>query len=274
MATQRGLRVRGALAFAAVAFCGSAGAQQPDLSGMWSDPPSTVLDTFCLFWCSDVGLGRLEALLDDPANDTRPTVELLGEAAGYQLEQYVRPRLTPAALESMNLDPADDPSFLECVPWPFAREIFAPHQLKLAQLRDRVEMQYGEWNTRRTVYLDGRAAPAAPGPMGHSIGRYEGGALVVETSGVPAGLAPWGAGFPIPLFPFDGKHSDQLRVRETYTRSADGERLLMTATLEDPWALREPLELKKVWAWAPDQAISPYENCEKPDEFTRGTEKP
>ena len=239
---------------------------------MWSDPPSTVLDTFCLFWCSDAGLTRLEALLDDPANDARPTVELYGVAALHQREQYVRPRLTPAALENVDLDPADDPSFLECVPWPFAREIFAPHQLKIEQIRGRVEMQYGEWNTKRTVYLDGRAAPAPPGPMGHSVGRYEGDALVVETSGVPAGLAPWGAGFPLPLFPFDGKHSDQLRVRERYTRSVDGERLLMTATLEDPWALREPLELKKVWGWAPDQEISPYEDCEKPTEFTRGTE--
>ena len=159
-------RSRMVVTLAAAALCGSAGAQQPKLSGMWSDPPSTVLDTFCLFWCSDAGLTRLEALLDDPANDARPTVELYGEAALHQREQYVRPRLTPAALENVNLDPADDPSFLECVPWPFAREIFAPHQLKIEQIRGRVEMQYGEWNTKRTVYLDGRAAPATPRTYG------------------------------------------------------------------------------------------------------------
>ncbi len=104
--------------------------------------------------------------------------------------------------------------------------------------------------------------------MGHSVGRYKGETLVIETSAIPSNLAPWGFGF-IP-FPFDGKHSDQLRAVEVYTRSADGNRLLLSATLEDPWALREPVVLKKVWSWAPDQEISPYEDCERPTEFSRG----
>ena len=269
-------RCRAAAGLAFLALAGPVSAQQPrpDLTGMWSDPPSTLVDTFCLFWCSDAGLGRLNALLDDPANDKRPTIELLGEAARFQRDEYVRPRLTAAGLENTGLDPADDPSFLECVPWPFAREIFAPHQLQIEQLGDRVEMQYGEWATKRTIHLDGRAPPAgrAPGPMGYSVGHYDGDALVIETSGIPANLAPWGAGFPIPLLPFDGRHSDHLRVSECYTRSAEGDRLLLSATLEDLWALREPLVLKKVWGWAPDQVISPYDQCEKPTEFTRGAE--
>jgi hypothetical protein len=40
--------------------------------------------------------------------------------------------------------------------------------------------------------------------------------------------------------------------------------------MQDPWGLTEPLRLKKVWSWAPDQEIFPYENCEPPTEFTRG----
>jgi hypothetical protein len=106
--------------------------------------------------------------------------------------------------------------------------------------------------------------------MGYSIGRYEGEALIIETSAIDANLAPWGYGF-IP-FPFDGKHSDQLRAVERYTRSAEGDRLLLSATLEDPWALREPVVLKKVWSFAPDQVISPYEDCERPSEFSRGVQ--
>ena len=105
--------------------------------------------------------------------------------------------------------------------------------------------------------------------MGHSVARYEGDALVIDTSGISANLAPWGPGF-VP-HPFDGKHSEQLRVVERYTRSEEGDRLLLSATMEDPWALREPVVLKKVWSWAPDQEIFPYEDCERPTEFTRGT---
>ncbi len=205
----------------------------------------------------------------------RSSPDLYGEAATFQLEGDLKPRLTAESVATLGLDPADDPGFLECEPWAFAREIFAPHQLRIEQLADRVELKYGEWTVRRTIYLDGRKPPAGEGatPMGYSVGRYEGDALVVETTHIAANLAPWGFGFPIP-FPFDGRHSDQLRAVERYARSEDGERLLMSATLTDPWALREPVTLKKVWAWAPDQEIAPYEDCERPTEFQRGVSQP
>ena len=116
---------------------------RPDLSGMWSDPAG-LEDTFCIFWCTDAGLERLAELLDDPANDARPIIELYADAGRYQRDQYLRPRLTPAAVATLGLDPADDPGFLECEPWAFAREIFAPHQLQITQHADRVELLYGE----------------------------------------------------------------------------------------------------------------------------------
>ncbi len=263
------------LAFSLVAPA-TAQPRAPDLSGMWSDPPATLEDTFCTFFCTQAGLDKLEALLADEANDDRSIPDLFTEAAAFQLETYVKPRLTPAAVATLGLDPADDPGFLNCEPWAFAREIFAPHQLQIEQLADRVEMLYGEWTIRRTVYLDGREPPAghAATPMGYSVGRYENGALVVETTRIAANLAPWGGGFPRAALPFDGRHSDQLRAMERYTRSADGERLLLSVTLEDPWALREPVTLQKVWAWAPEQEIAPYDSCEPPTEFSRGVSQP
>ena len=243
----------------------------PDLSGMWSDPAG-LEDVFCLFWCTDTGLERLAELLDDPANDARPLMELYADAGHFQLDRYLRPRLTPAAVATLGRDPADDPGFLECVPWAFAREIFAPHQLQIEQHADRVELLYGEWTIRRTVRLDGRGptADVASSAMGHSVGRYEGGELVIETTGINANLAPWGVGFPAGGEIFDGRHGDQLRSIERYSRSADGQRLLLSVTLEDPWALREPITLKKVWHWAPGQQIAPYEDCKRPTEFSRG----
>jgi hypothetical protein len=262
------------VALAAGTLASPADAQQrpPDLAGMWSDPPATLVDTFCLFWCSDAGIERLNALLDDPANDERPTQALYADAARYQYDEYLRPRMTAAGLAALNTDPADDPGFLNCEPWGFAKEIFAPHQLEITQHADRVELRYGEWEIKRTISFNDRARPAdrSSSPMGYSVARYEGAALVIETSAIDANLAPWGLGFPAP-FPYDGRHSEQLRVVERYTRSEDGERLLLAATLEDPWALKEPVVLKKVWAWAPDQEIFPYDQCEPPTEFTRGT---
>ncbi|MCH8971316.1 MAG: DivIVA domain-containing protein [Acidobacteria bacterium] len=54
----------------------------------------------------------------------------------------------------------------------------------------------------------------------------------------------------------------------------DGERLLLSVTVDDPWSLKQPVVLKKVWGWAPDQEISAYENCEPPTEFSRREDRP
>jgi len=262
-------------AFPLIGLATSAFSQdRPDLTGMYSDPQG-LEDFFCSFWCSDAGLERLNELLDDPANDERPIMDVYAEAATFQRDEYMHPNLTEAGAATLGLDPADDPGFLYCEPWGFAREIFAPHQLSLEQHDDRVEMLYGEWTIRRTIWLDGRepAADLAPSSMGFSLGHYEGDTLVVETTHIGANLAPWDGGF-FTTNVFDGRHSDSLRAVERYTRSADGQRLILDVTLEDPWALREPIAMKKVWHWAPEQEIAPYEDCERPTEFSRGVNQP
>jgi len=233
---------------------------------MWSNPPSTPVGVFCSFLCTDAGIKRLNALLDDPANDSRAFEQLQTEAKTYE-QEYIRSRLTAAALQTYPLDPADDPGFLRCEPWGLARQMFAPHQLEIRQRgNDRMELRYGEWDARRTIYLDGRKRPVnqAPSALGYSVGRWEGETLVVETSGIAANRAMW------PDFNATAQHSDQLKVVERYTRSKDVNTLLLAATIEDPWSLREPLVIKKIWRWAPEQKIAPYKNCERPTEFKRG----
>ena len=234
----------------------------PNFEGMWSDPPVTAEDTFCAAWCTDVGLERLNVLLDDPANDARPYADLSSEADRYQRQQYIRARLTDAALKKFPLDPALDPGFLRCEPWGVARQIAARHQLRIRQQgRDRLELRYGEWDAYRTVYLDGRKRPASQPPtsMGFSVGRYEGDTLVIETSGISANLTS-----------YSSDHSDRLRIVERYTRSTDGKRLSLSATLEDPVSLRQPLVLKKVWSWSPKSEIAPYKDCQPPTEYSTG----
>jgi hypothetical protein len=131
-----------------------------------------------------------------------------------------------------------------------ARQVAARHQLELHRVGDRLDMHYGEWDAHRTVHMDGRAAPEGtePSPLGYSVGHYEGDTLVIETTHIRANITTWRS-----------RHSDQLRITERYVR--DGDRLLMTATMEDPWGLREPLQIMKVWRWAPEQEIYPYDDC-------------
>lgn len=231
--------------------------------GMWSDPPNTIAADFCRAWCTDTGISRLNALLDDPSNDARPVEQLRTDASNYQRDKYIRPLLTDAALKTYPLDPADDPSFLRCEPYGFAKQIFAPHQLEMRQLdKNRLELHYGEWDARRTVYMDGRKRPpnSPSTPLGYSVGHWEGETLVIETSGIRANITPW-----------QSQHSEQLTVLERYTRSQDGKTLALSATLRDPWAFKQPIVVKRVWGWRPDQTIAAYDQCEIPKEFKRGT---
>jgi hypothetical protein len=223
---------------------------------MWSDPPRTALDVFCMFACTDTGLRRLAQLLDDPANDARPYAELAADASQHQLDDYLRPHLTEAALAAAPLDPLQDPGYLNCEPWGFARQTFAPHQLEVKQYPDRVELHYGEWDARRIVRLGERATPRdrSHAPLGYSVGHYEGDTLVVETSMITANIGP------VRVFE-EGRHSDELTAIERYRRPAP-ERLELTATLTDPVTFREPIVLKKVWKLAPEQRIGPYDSCE------------
>ena len=226
----------------------------PDLAGMYSDPPNTALDMFCFFACTDVGLRRLAALLDDPANDAKPYTALSADATQHQFDEYLRPHLTEAALAAPMPEPLQDPGYLHCEPWGFARQLFAPHQLEIKQYPDRVELHYGEWDAHRTVHLGERAPPTdrAHVPMGYSVGHYEGDTLVVETTLITANFGPTRL--------WEGLHSDQLTAVERYRRPTP-ERLELTARLTDPPTFREPVELKKIWRYAPDQQIAPYD-CE------------
>ncbi len=239
------------------------GAQAPSRSvfeGMWSDPPATAVGWFCAGWCTDAGIEHLNRLLDAPANDTRPFPDLMAEATRYQMNAYIVPRLTESARKTYPLDPADDPSFLRCEPYGLSRQMRTRHQLEIRRVgTDRLEFRYGEWDARRTIYMDGRPLPANPEltRLGTSVGRWDGDALVIESVGVRAHLGN-----------FNVMQTDQLRVVERFTRSSD-DTLLLTATIDDPGAFQAPVVLKRIWRWAPEITILPYEDCEIPAEFKR-----
>jgi len=234
--------------------------QRLNLEGMWSDPQPDLIDSLCGSACTDVGVDQLNALLDDPANDDRSYDELSDEAREAE-RTYLRSLLTAAALETFPLDPAaDDRGFLYCEPWGVARQTTARHQLEIRDFGDHLTLRYGEWAAERTVYMDGREPPAnaVPTGMGFSVGQYDSDGLVIETSGISANIISRPDRF---------QHSDQLRIVERYTKSDDGLRLLMTVSHEDPWALKEPFVLNKVWGWAPEETIHPEVDCERATEF-------
>ena len=134
---------------------------------------------------------------------------------------------TPPALQY-------DPYFMEAVQWP-----------------DRVLFRYEKDDQLRTVWLDGREPPLNDYTLqGFSVGRYEGDALLVETTQFTFDIT----GFD----DYNGIPSSQLKkVTERYWR--EGDELRMTLTVEDPLFLREPASYTTRWLPAPEgYRLNPY----------------
>jgi hypothetical protein len=111
-----------------------------------------------------------------------------------------------------------------------------------------VHIEYGEF-TRR-IYTDGRAHPASltPSYLGHSIGHWEGGTLVVDTTGFAE--HPWGNGRGIPS-------GTQRHAVERLTLSEDGRNVQIEYLVEDPEYLTEPVTNSISWGHAPDMQMLP-----------------
>jgi hypothetical protein len=88
--------------------------------------------------------------------------------------------------------------------------------------------------------------------MGHSVGRYDNGALVVDTLGLaPDIFYPAWSG---------GGYSDQAHAVERYTIAENPRRLEVEVTIDDPKMLTEPYTFRKVWLHTPDVELV-HDSC-------------
>lgn len=100
---------------------------------------------------------------------------------------------------------------------------------RIIQNRDNIVIQYGQMDLKRTIHMNMKSHPAnaRPSRAGHSIGRWEGDVLVVDTAGFQPGIL----NFPVP-------HSDQLHVIERFSLDPATMRLTRTYEADDPVYLK------------------------------------
>jgi hypothetical protein len=115
-------------------------------------------------------------------------------------------------------------------PWKFAMSYTSKGLTHIYVLHET-----GDAGAHRVIYMDGRKHPVDPVPTwwGHSIGRWEGDTLVVDTIGYND------------KFWFDSRgtpHTEQLHTVERYTRTSWG-RLRHEFLLDDPGAFSRPVTL-------------------------------
>jgi hypothetical protein len=100
----------------------------------------------------------------------------------------------------------------------------------------------------RQVYLDGRSHPADPNPtwMGHSIGRWDGDTLVVDTLGFNS--RGWNDPYP---------RTEMMRLEERYTRTAYGW-MDVRVTITDPGVLTKPWVQRLRFDLVPQEDLVEY----------------
>jgi hypothetical protein len=154
-------------------------------------------------------------------------------------------------LENAQADPDSGPDPTErCIPPGVPRIMLQPFPWEIVHARDRVVMIFEYQSLVRQIFTDGRGHPKDLDPtyMGHSIGRYEGDTLVVDTIGFND--KTW-------LDPMGLPHSGALHVVERIRR-IDHVTLEVVYTIDDPKAYTKPWTAQKIFKLKPDWQIKEY----------------
>lgn len=107
----------------------------------------------------------------------------------------------------------------------------------------------------QVYFADEHPTDLEPSYGGHSIARWQGDTLLVDTIGYNGrGVLN------------DVVHSTEMRMTQAITKSADGTTLHIDITLEDPATFTEPVELKREWAWVNGQQPLEFDCEENPRE--------
>jgi hypothetical protein len=123
---------------------------------------------------------------------------------------------------------------------------------RITQSKDTIVLTYGQFNLKRTIHMNLKQHPAdiKPSRAGHSIGRWEGDVLVVDTVGFLPGFIT------TPV-----RHGDKLHVVERF--SLDPKTMVLTRSYE----AEDPVYLKSKYTGTDDIQVAdvPYapEKCKE-----------
>jgi hypothetical protein len=168
------------------------------------------------------------------------------DPVGYDVTERGKAQL---ALYKEENDPV-----LNCEKHGLPRSIYGVYPRSISHARNTLEFHYEYMDVRRIVHLDQKSHPTT-GPrthVGHSIGRFEGNTLIIDTANFSA--QSWGNGRGL-------DSSDQKQLNERYTLSEDGHTMKVTFTLTDPVYLTKPVVETYSFRYSPDYKIGAF-NCD------------
>jgi hypothetical protein len=213
--------VRGALPFAAKAREPRRPSGEPNIAGDWA-PEQVVMADPRGTGGGLVPLSQLETI--KPGERRGGARRGGGPPAGPRL--YGGTELTPLGEQAATKFTRDDNPRFRCettsivFDWTFDGPVN-----RITQNRDSIVIEYGQMGLRRTIHMNMKSHPAnvKPSRAGHSIGRWEGDVLVVDT----VGFLPGVLSAPV-------RHGDKLHVVERFTLDPKTMKLTRAYVAEDP----------------------------------------
>ena len=140
--------------------------------------------------------------------------------------------------------------FTECRAKGMPYIMASAYPLEFIAQGENILIRIEEFDTERLVHMNAPpvAVPESYTLLGHSRGRWEGDALVVETDGIEASY----------LYSDGTPQSRSINLVERFEMNDAEERLYYTLSITDPESFTETLEFSRYWVWQPDIRIQPY----------------
>lgn len=170
----------------------------------------------------------------------------------WSLRDSVRALTEEGAAIQAAYDITTDSPAGKCISYPTPTFLGVPYLNEIEIGDDRVTITGELYDTVRTIYTDGRGHPAN-GELtnqGHSIGRWEDGALVVDTTLLEEHRSSLIDGSPM---------GTRRRITERFRLSPDRTRLLIDFHVDDPDYLAEPFSGTLEWVYTPQLDIIPID---------------
>jgi len=184
-----------------------------DLNGAWDRYPDSS--------------GRVDPTVAPRAPDIPPPPLRAEYKSAYEAQQKA-----VAAANARGEPPATN--YTHCLPDGMPAVMAAMFPLEVIQSPNRVTIIEEAYNQVRRIYLNEEQIPiedAEPGFWGHSVGRWEGDVLLVDTVGIKENVRFRNA-----------PHSAQMRISERI-------RLLSPNIFEDRITVVDPVYLTEPWTW-------------------------
>ncbi len=174
----------------------------------------------------------------------------------YVPQEGGEPPFTPAGLAvyRQRQDAADAGNPIrqladDCMPHGVPAAIRLPTPLQIIQTPGQTTIIQEASRTVRIIFMD-EAQPAAPTPtfIGHSVGKWDGDTLVVDTIGLrPNWLDPTGA-----------PASEQMHLVERIRKIGDGKQIEDVFTITDPKYYTRSWTARRVYDWHPEERVQEY----------------